>query len=140
MSKRNLYFYFLSFLVIFILLFKFFDKMNSTYEAKNNFLVFKEILKSFEKKENKDLNSFFIKENLNIIIKNDSNNLKIYVHNIDYRSCLKYGVEYIDSNFQSITINEELLTRENIVTRDIILEKCNKIFHNVIAFQKMEKK
>lgn len=140
MFKKNLQFYFFSFFIIFVLLFLFFDKMNSTYVAKNNFNLFKEISKNFDNNEPQKLNSLFLKNNLNIKIEQDSSNLKFHIYDIDYRSCLKYGVEYIDSNFQSININNQLLTKKNIVTRDIILEKCNKTFNNIIIFQKMEQK
>ncbi len=46
----------------------------------------------------------------------------------------------MDSNFQSIKINEQLFTKRDVINRDKILEKCNKENNIIILEEKMEKK
>lgn len=140
MLRKYLKFYIISFTIIFSLLFLFYNKMNSTYEAKENFTYFKIILNQFFNKEKIEINEFKIKNHNNIGIVVNNNKLSISIDNIDYRSCLKYGVDYIESDFQSFKVNGQLFTRKDVVTRDIILDNCNKKFNNITLNAEMEKK
>lgn len=125
-----------SFLIILLLLFILYIKMSSTYESKKNFIVFNDISYSFMNNKPIEIEKISLvkKKGIGIVYSNDI--LKISVRNIDYRSCLKYGVDYIDSNFDSISINEQLLEKKTVITRDVVLDKCNKKLNNIILSQK----
>lgn len=141
--KKYLKFYGISSVVIVGLLLLLFTKMQSTYEAKHNSIIFKSLAQEFLRKKlnnNFDIQKLDLqnKENISIIV--EKNELKIAVMNNDYRKCLKYGVDYMDSDFTSILINDSLLTRRDVTTRDIILAKCDKNINNIILSEKLERK
>ena len=146
--NKNFVFYFGSFLLISLLLFLLNQKMNYTYEAKNNFSSFKVLSQSFLNNKNVNINDISLerKNDISLERKNDiniiynRNLLNITINNTNFRACLKYGIEYMDSNFQSIKINEELFTRKDVIDREKILEKCNKENNIIILEEKMEKK
>lgn len=144
MLKKYLKFYSISSVIIIGLILLLFYKMESTYEAKHNSVIFKSLAQDFlYKKLNKDnlnFNQLDLRNKENIYITVDKNLLKIEVVNIDYRKCLKYGVDYIDSNFTSILINNSLLTRRDSTFRDVILAKCDKNLNNIILSERLERK
>lgn len=134
-KHNDIKFYLISLFIISFLLLLFYNRMESTYEAKNNFIIFQEISHKFLTKEKINLDTSHMKNNENIYVDYKLNNLTISVKELDYRSCLKYGVDYIDSHFTSILINDFLFTRKSFITRDLILEKCNKISNTIILNQ-----
>lgn len=138
--NKNFVFYFGSFLLISLLLFLLNQKMNYTYEAKNNFSSFKVLSQSFLNNKNVNINDISLERKNDINIIYNRNLLNITINNTNFRACLKYGIEYMDSNFQSIKINEELFTRKDVINREKILEKCNKENNIIILEEKMEKK
>lgn len=140
MLQKYIKFYSISLFLIFILLLLFFNKMESTFKAKNNFLLFQEISSKFLNNEKINMEQLNFQNNNDIYIDYNLNSLNILVKDIDYRACLKYGVNYMDSNFQSIFINDFLFTKKSLITRDLILEKCNKISNNIILNQSIGKK
>ena len=140
MLQKYIKFYSISLFLIFILLLLFFNKMESTFKAKNNFLLFQEISSKFLNNEKINIEQLNFQKNNDIYIDYNLNSLNILVKDIDYRACLKYGVNYMDSNFQSIFINDFLFTKKSLITRDLILEKCNKISNNIILNQSIGKK
>lgn len=139
MLKKYIKFYMFVLFIILSLIFLFFNKMNSTYEAKYNFKVFNYVSSEFLKHTRIEAQQLKLKNQKDIHIEYKNNFLVISIKNNDYRKCLKYGVDYMDSNFTSITINDILFTRRDLITRDIILDKCNKTFNNIILTEKMEK-
>lgn len=139
MLKKYIKFYMFVLFIILSLIFLFFNKMNSTYEAKYNFKVFNYVSSEFLKHTRIEAQQLKLKNQKDIHIEYKNNFLFISIKNNDYRKCLKYGVDYMDSNFTSITINDILFTRRDLITRDIILDKCNKTFNNIILTEKMEK-
>lgn len=138
--NKNFVFYFGSFLLISLLLFLLNQKMNYTYEAKNNFSSFKVLSQSFLNNTNVNINDISLERKNDINIIYNRNLLNITINNTNFRACLKYGIEYMDSNFQSIKINEQLFTRKDVINREKILEKCNKENNIIILEEKMEKK
>lgn len=138
--NKNFVFYFGSFLLISLLLFLLNQKMNYTYEAKNNFSSFKVLSQSFLNNKNVNINDISLERKNDINIIYNRNLLNITINNTNFRACLKYGIEYMDSNFQSIKINEQLFTRKDVINREKILEKCNKENNIIILEEKMEKK
>lgn len=138
--KKNLVFYFGSFLIIVLLLFSLNQKMNYTYEAKNNSIIFKSLSESFLLNKEINLNDIKLERKNDINIVYNQKILNITIKNTNFRACLKYGIEYMDSNFQSIKINEQLFTKRDVINRDKILEKCNKENNIIILEEKMEKK
>lgn len=140
MIKKYLQFYGLSLFIIFGLVMLFFMKMNSTYEAKHNSKIFQSISSQFLQHQQVSIDKLDLENKANIHIQYQDNSLIISILHNDYRKCLKYGVDYMNSNFSSILINETLFTRKDVITRDIILDKCNKTFNNITLSQKMEKK
>lgn len=138
--NKNFVFYFGSFLLISLLLFLLNQKMNYTYEAKNNFSSFKVLSQSFLNNKNVNINDISLERKNDINIFYNRNLLNITINNTNFRACLKYGIEYMDSNFQSIKINEQLFTRKDVINREKILEKCNKENNIIILEEKMEKK
>lgn len=138
--NKNFVFYFGSFLLISLLLFLLNQKMNYTYEAKNNFSSFKVLSQSFLNNKNVNINDISLERKNDINIIYNRNLLNITINNTNFRACLKYGVEYMDSNFQSIKINEQLFTRKDVINRDKILEKCNKENNIIILEEKLERK
>ena len=139
MLKKYIKFYCLSLIIVISLLFVSYHKMNSSYEAKENFVYFKIILNQFFNKEKIETNDFKLKSHNNIGIVVSDNKLSISINNIDYRACLKYGVQYIDSEFQSFKFNERVFTRKDVITRDIILDNCNKNLNNITLNAKLER-
>lgn len=142
--KKYIKFYSISIAIIIGLLVLLFYKMDSTYEAKYNSIIFKSLSRDFLSKklnkQNLDIESLNLKNKENITLSIENNEFKIVVLNNDYRKCLKYGVDYIDSDFTSILINNSLLTRRDATTRDIILAKCDKNLNNIILSEKLERK
>lgn len=138
--NKNFVFYFVSFMLITFLLFLLNQKMNYTYEAKNNFSSFKVLSQSFLNNKNVNINDISLERKNDINIFYNRNLLNITINNTNFRACLKYGIEYMDSNFQSIKINEQLFTRKDVINREKILEKCNKENNIIILEEKMEKK
>lgn len=138
--NKNFVFYFVSFMLITFLLFLLNQKMNYTYEAKNNFSSFKVLSQSFLNNKNVNINDISLERKNDINIIYNRNLLNITINNTNFRACLKYGIEYMDSNFQSIKINEQLFTRKDVINREKILEKCNKENNIIILEEKMEKK
>jgi hypothetical protein len=127
-------------MLITFLLFLLNQKMNYTYEAKNNFSSFKVLSQSFLNNKNVNINDISLERKNDINIIYNRNLLNITINNTNFRACLKYGIEYMDSNFQSIKINEQLFTRKDVINREKILEKCNKENNIIILEEKMEKK
>ena len=114
--------------------------MNYTYEAKNNSIIFKSLSESFLLNKQINLNDVKLERKNDINIVYNQKILNITIKNTNFRACLKYGIEYMDSNFQSIKINEQLFTKRDVINRDKILEKCNKENNIIILEEKMEKK
>lgn len=97
--NKNFLFYFGSFFIIVLLLFSLNQKMNYTYIAKSNSMIFKELSNSLTSKKYLELDKLKILNKNDIEIIYQPNVLKITVNNTNFRSCLKYGVEYMESNF-----------------------------------------
>jgi hypothetical protein len=91
--------------------------MEYTYEAKNNSIIFKSLSESLLSKKYLNINDLKLSRKKDIDIVYHPKLLNIRVNNTNYRSCLKYRVEYIDSNFQSIKINDYLFTRKDVIKR-----------------------
>lgn len=140
MFKQNTLFYSLSLSLIIILSILFLHKINYTYEAKHNFKIFKELSSSFLMNKQILIDTLDLEDKDNIQIQYKDNSLIITLSNNDYRKCLKYSIDYIESNFNSIEINQSLFTRKNFITREIILDKCNKKLNTITLIQNMEKK
>lgn len=138
--NKNFLFYFGSFFIIVLLLFSLNQKMNYTYIAKSNSMIFKELSNSLTSKKYLELDKLKILNKNDIEIIYQPNVLKITVNNTNFRSCLKYGIEYMESNFQSIQINDFIFTRKDIINRDKILEKCNKENNIIILNEVIIKK
>ena len=134
-SSRQIVFYFGSFVTIMMLLSLFYGKMFSTYEAKENFLVINELSNKFKNKEKIIVED--LRKSVNLNVSYNSQQLKDYLTNIDYRACLKYSTDYIDSHFTSITVNDSYFSRKDLIRRDLMLEKCDKKFNNIIINQRI---
>ena len=130
--NKNYLFYISSFLIVGFLSCIIIQKMKSTYIAEKNFTILKTIATQFLFKKDIKLDDLNLYNNKDINITFDSHDLLITIKNIDNIACFKYGSEYMDSYFQSITFNNNVIKRTEILNREKILENCNKNYNIII--------